>query len=134
MELLRVKSFLKAFNLGNIQSRQFHITHSKKALPPLIWVLIKPISKFGAIVFGRSFRKWWKSLPDLKRKIFITHLKNNSKKYIAISGTTTLASSAFYFTHVEEHPITHRRRLILFTLKQLEEIESLGVNNVAIKL
>lgn len=83
---------------------------------------------------GRSYRKWWQSLPHKKRTVFLNHLKRNSNKYLAIGGGTTLASSTFYFTHLEEHPITHRRRFILFTRKQLEEIEHESIEEVCSKL
>ena len=36
-----------------LQQRMIHTTSSKQAIPPIIWLFVKPISKLTAVLFGR---------------------------------------------------------------------------------
>ncbi len=80
--------------------------------------------------FKLGFRKWWTSLPQKKRTIFIEHLKRNKFKYIFVGSSTTTATILYYQMHIQETPITHRRRFILFSSNQLNEIENLEKDQV----
>lgn len=100
-------------------------TNINRAIPPLIWLIAKPITKLGAIIAGRGFRKWWTSLPKIKRKIFLTHLIRNRVRYGSGVGLTTFTGFVFYDSHIQETPLTGRKRFILFTNEQLTEIEKL---------
>lgn len=134
MASLRVHLF-NSFKLGTFTTkRQFSISQSNKAIPPLLWVLVKPLTKLSAILFGRSFRKWWQKLPEVKRTLFLNHLKRNTTRYTALIGGGSLVSTTFYISHVEEHPLTKRKRFILFSNEQLAEIEASGLKNVFYKL
>jgi metalloendopeptidase OMA1, mitochondrial len=111
--------------------RKFSTTEPKKVLiPQLAWIIVKPISKLGALIFGRTFRKWWQKLPKNKQDVFKNHLKRNAKIYFSLMAGTSLLSTGFYFTHLEVHPITGRKRFIIFSPDQLNEIETIGFNSV----
>lgn len=111
--------------------RSFSTTKSKNAIPPLVWLIFKPVTKLGAIIAGRGFRNWWVSLPKMKRQIFKGHLIRNKYRYILFIGSTVSGSIVYYQVHLQETPITHRQRFILFTTKQLEEIENLEKDEVS---
>lgn len=49
---------------------------------PLLMAVLRPISKVAAVLVGRGFRKWWQSLPKLKRELFIQHLRRNIRIYV----------------------------------------------------
>lgn len=59
------------------QKKLFHVTASRQALPPLFIIILRPLSKIAAILFGRTFRKWWRALPPDKKQDLILRLKRN---------------------------------------------------------
>ncbi|CAF0946183.1 unnamed protein product [Brachionus calyciflorus] len=104
---------------------QFHTSNSHGAIPPLVWLIAKPITKLGAIIAGRGFRKWWSSLPKIKRDIFLAHLKRHQIRYAGGFGLTSFTCYIYYDSHIQETPLTKRKRFILFSNEQLTEIEKL---------
>jgi hypothetical protein len=112
--------------------QQFSTSKATKSIPPLFWIFFKPVTKLSAILVGRGFRKWWTSLPQSKKSIFFDHLKRNKYRYLLIGSGTTFTSSFYYFSHIQETPITNRKRFILFSSSQLSEIENLEKDQVYI--
>jgi hypothetical protein len=113
--------------------RKFSTTEPKKLIiPPIIWIIFKPISKSGAILFGRSFRKWWNRLPKDIQSVFKNHIKRNAKIYFSLISGSSMLTTGFYLTHIEAHPITGRKRFIYISDSQLNEIENFGFNQVVI--
>jgi Zn-dependent protease with chaperone function len=110
--------------------QQFSTSKATKSIPPLFWIFFKPVTKLSAILVGRGFRKWWTSLPQSKKGIFFDHLKRNKYRYLLIGSGTTFTSSFYYFSHIQETPITNRKRFILFSSSQLIEIENLEKDQV----
>ena len=111
-------------------SKLFSTSSRSNAIPPLLWLIFKPVTKLGAILVGRGFRVWWTSLPEVKRGIFMAHLKRNQIRYGIFISSSTLGSVGYYEWHVQETPITHRRRFILFSSSHLAEIENLEKDQV----
>lgn len=110
-----------------VKSRKFSTTQKRQFIPPLTWLIIKPISKFAAIIIGRGSRKWWSSLrPHLTSRIIISHLNRNKVKYSVGVSTVSLSGYIFYYTHLQTTPITNRERFILFLPFQMEEVEELS--------
>ncbi len=97
-----------------------------QAIPPLVWLVVKPLTKLSSIIFGRSFRKWWTALPVQKKQIFSSHLTRNKHRYGLIFATTGIGSFAFYQAHLQQNPITGRKRFILFSRDQIHEVSKLG--------
>jgi hypothetical protein len=62
-----------------LQKKLFHVTASRQALPPVFLIILRPLSKIAAILFGRTFKKWWRSLPPDKKRDLILKLKRNKK-------------------------------------------------------
>ncbi|KAM3914345.1 metalloendopeptidase OMA1, mitochondrial isoform 2-T3 [Leptodactylus fuscus] len=83
-------------------------------LPPHIWLVIKPLQKLFAIILGRSLRNWWKSLPPNKRQLFKESVRRNKWKLTVGAGVLGFVVLLFYFTNLEETPITGRSRLLVF--------------------
>ncbi len=116
--------------INNSYSKLFSTSSRTNAIPPLVWLIFKPVTKLGAILVGRGFRVWWASLPEVKRGIFIAHLKRNRIRYGLGISSSTFGSIGYYEWHVQETPITHRRRFILFSSSHLAEIENLEKDQV----
>ena len=62
--------------------RLFHVTQPKRAVPPLLWVLLRPFASVAAVLFGRTFRKIWQNLPQEKRNMIITRLKHKKRQIL----------------------------------------------------
>ncbi|NXC43805.1 OMA1 Metalloendopeptidase, partial [Penelope pileata] len=112
----------------HIQSiRSFHTSPSLQAAPfPVLWVFLKPVQKLLAIIVGRSIRKWWKALPPNKRELFKENVRKNKWKILLSVSSLGVLFVVFYFTHLEETPITGRARLLVFGKEhfgQLSQIE-----------
>jgi hypothetical protein len=60
-----------------LQRKLFHVTASRQALPPVFIIILRPLSKIAAILFGRTFRKWWRALPADKKQDLILRLKRS---------------------------------------------------------
>lgn len=114
-----------------LKQRSFFSTSPRRqVIPPLVWLIAKPLTKLSAIIVGRGFRQWWQSLPKKKRVILKKHLIRNRVRYFLITSTTVGGSIYYYQSHLQDAPITHRRRFILFSSDQLKEIENLEKDQV----
>ncbi|NXL88967.1 OMA1 Metalloendopeptidase, partial [Alectura lathami] len=107
--------------------RFFHTSPALQAAPfPLFWIIVKPFQKLFAIIVGRSIRKWWRSLPPNKRELFKESARKNKWKILLGVSSLGVLFVVFYFTHLEETPITGRARLLVFGkehFRQLSEME-----------
>jgi hypothetical protein len=110
--------------------RTFSTSANRQAIPPIVWIFFKPITKLGAMLAGRGFRNWWAALPQVKREIFKKHLIRNKFRYMTGIGGSTTACFVFYQSHLEETPITKRKRFMLFSTEHLAEIEKLEKEQV----
>lgn len=103
----------KAFQI-QINRRIHTSPRANLLIPPPVWLLLKPAQKLFAIIIGRSFRKWWKALPPNKQDLFKENVRRNKWKLLASLGALGVGFILFYFTHLEESPITGRSRLLVF--------------------
>lgn len=101
--------------------RSIH-TSEHRFFHPILWVVFRPVLKFMALLTGRAFRKWWKDLPSDKKKYFLSVLKENKNKLAIFIFMCAFLSVSYYVSHIEETPITKRRRFMAFNSKQLEKI------------
>ncbi|XP_025961515.2 metalloendopeptidase OMA1, mitochondrial [Dromaius novaehollandiae] len=115
------------FSAWNIQTiRFFHISPSSQAAPvPLFWMIVKPAQKLFAIILGRSIRNWWKALPPNKRELFKESARKNKWKILLSVSSLGVLFIVFYFTHLEETPITGRARLVVFGKEHFRELSQM---------
>ncbi|XP_072275455.1 metalloendopeptidase OMA1, mitochondrial [Pyxicephalus adspersus] len=99
-------------------------------LPPHVWLFIKPIQKLLAIILGRSVRKWWKALPANKRQLFKENLQQNRWKLSLASLGLGFLIILFYFTSLEETPVTGRARLLVFRKEHYDLLTTLAYENM----
>ncbi|XP_054707556.1 metalloendopeptidase OMA1, mitochondrial-like [Uloborus diversus] len=120
---------LRPKNSSIIPVRKFHKSELRH-VHPVVWFVAKPVLKLFAVLSGRGFRKWWKDLPVDKKKYFLGIVKKNRNK-IGI-GAFAFATLCFiyYVSHLEETPITKRRRFIAFTPEQLEKINAFELQQI----
>ncbi|KAM6263790.1 metalloendopeptidase OMA1, mitochondrial isoform 1-T2 [Spheniscus humboldti] len=115
------------FSACNIQIiRSFHTSPSFQAAPvPLFWIIVKPAQKLFAIILGRSIRNWWKALPPNKQELFKESARKNKWKILLGVSSLGVLFVVFYFTHLEETPITGRTRLLVFGKGHFRELSQM---------
>ncbi|XP_064003022.1 metalloendopeptidase OMA1, mitochondrial isoform X2 [Pogoniulus pusillus] len=106
--------------------RYFHTSPSFQAAPvPLFWIIIKPAQKLLAIILGRSIRNWWKALPPNKRELVKQSARKNKWKILLGVSSLGVLFVIFYFTHLEETPMTGRPRLLVFGKEHFRELSQM---------
>ncbi|XP_075364953.1 metalloendopeptidase OMA1, mitochondrial isoform X2 [Mycteria americana] len=115
------------FSAWNIKIiRSFHTSPSFQAAPvPFFWIIVKPAQKLFAIILGRSIRNWWKALPPNKRELFKESARKNKWKILLGVSSLGVLFVVFYFTHLEETPITGRARLLVFGKEHFRELSQM---------
>jgi len=108
-------------SFGNV-TRSFATSQKRAAVPPILFVIAKPLARIISLVIGRGARKWWSRLPEHK-KITFSQLYQNNKKKVYITGGLAVGGLALaYESHIQECPITHRRRFVALTPDQAKKI------------
>lgn len=99
-----------------------HTSKLRPALPPVVVALIKPLSRIAAVLIGRRFRKWWRNLDEEEA----AKVKEKSRKYSHAWGALGFFLFSLgiygYQSHIEECPITKRRRFVALTDSQMKKI------------
>ncbi|XP_075527776.1 metalloendopeptidase OMA1, mitochondrial-like [Dermacentor variabilis] len=103
------------------RTSNFH-TSPKRCIHPIFLIAAKQITKGLAVITGRGFRKWWKSLPSDKKAYFIAVALRNKWKIAGYFGVAWGIGGIYYFSHIQVTPITHRRRFVAFTREQFKKI------------
>lgn len=118
-------------NLYSIRFTQIAISKSllhttpRRSTPKLLLLLYGPVGRFVAALGGRLTRSWWTRLTPERRAAVRAWFRKNSRKFYAFFGVLGLGGVGFYATHLEETPMTGRRRFIMFSREEvLKMIES----------
>lgn len=113
----------------SIRIQQIHVSAPNKALHPLLIFLFRPITKLSAILFGRFLRKRWQKLTPEEKEEFWKKVKSK-QAYIVMAGTSLLGFSyLYYIEHIQEDPITKRKKFIIFKDEQMKIIAQLEFEN-----
>ncbi|KAM9324643.1 metalloendopeptidase OMA1, mitochondrial [Gastrophryne carolinensis] len=106
-------------------SRSIHTSPRMNVLPPHVWLFIKPAQKLFAIILGRSVRKWWRALPANKRQLFRESAWRNRWRLSLSGAGLGFLFILFYFTNLEEAPVTGRMRLLVFRKEHYDLLTAL---------
>lgn len=114
---------------ASIQIRPIHVTSSNQALPPIIVLLLRPVTKITAVLFGRYIRKWWAKLTPEQKEAVWKKIRSR-QSHIAMAGTA-LAGFAFlyYLEHIQEDPLTKRKKFIIFNDEQMKVVAEMEFEN-----
>ena len=102
----------------------FH-TSSPRRAPQILLMLLAPVSRFFVAIGGRLTRSWWSRLTPERRDAIKSSIRKNRKYFYWLFGGLTLGGVGFYMSHLEETPLTRRKRFIMF---RREEIHSMIQN------
>lgn len=105
-----------------MMAKSFHSSSHRLAIPPLLLTLVKPVARVLAVVVGRGARAWWKRLPKDHQFRLRLSLQQHRKKVYA--GGIGFAATLYYGyeSHIEECPVTGRRRFVALTPEQVKKI------------
>ncbi|XP_072505727.1 metalloendopeptidase OMA1, mitochondrial isoform X2 [Notamacropus eugenii] len=126
--VLALSRFVPRKGMKDVSS--FHMSSRLRAAPaPLLWIILKPVQKLLAIIVGRGIRKWWQTLPPNKKELFKESVKKNKwKLFLGLSSLGALFV-VFYFTHLEESPLTGRRKLLVLGKEQFTMLSQMEYNS-----
>lgn len=82
----------------------------------------------------RGFRKWWQSLPDKKRHYFIQSARKRRQEVAIFIGILCVCWYIYYWTHLQEAPVTKRERFIAFTDYQFDKIMEFNAEKVCFNI
>uniref|UniRef100_A0A131XWL2 Metalloendopeptidase OMA1, mitochondrial n=1 Tax=Ixodes ricinus TaxID=34613 RepID=A0A131XWL2_IXORI len=102
-------------------AQRFHTT-PKQCINPVFLLVAKQLTKGLAVLSGRGFRKWWLNLPPNKKAYFIDTAVRNRWKIAASAGAVSALGGVYYVSHIQETPITKRRRFVAFTPEQFQKV------------
>ena len=74
------------------------------------------------MVYTRSFRKWWKKLPDHKKEQFKEYLFQRMHVIALILSSFIGGWLFLYYIHLEDTPYTKRSRYVGVTPNQIRDI------------
>lgn len=112
----------KSLQRQSVAGATYFHTSPKHCIHPIFLIAAKQITKGLAVITGRVFRKWWKSLPSDKKAYFIAAALRNKWRVAGSVCVVWGVGGIYYFSHIQETPITHRRRFVAFTPEQFKKI------------
>lgn len=80
-------------------------TSNPRPIPPILFTLIKPMSRILGLVLGKRFRKWWQGLPEAERQMLKSHASQNYKM-IGV-GSIALALALTYLSYDTVRPYAY---------------------------
>lgn len=117
----------------NKKHAPFHTSSGQHAAPFLAPILLKlttPLSRLVFLLLGRRFRKWWQRLPALTKEKYMLGLTKNRNRLLVFLTLFGGTSAAYYVFHLEETPVTGRRRFMILSKNQLEEVANVQWRNL----
>ena len=99
--------------------------HAAPLLGPILVKLTGPLYRIGFLLLGRRFRNYWNSLPpETRAKYSQVFTKSKRRVYGGIFAFGGF-SLVYYLSHIEETPVTHRKRFMIVNNRQLEDIAAI---------
>ncbi|KAJ6219974.1 hypothetical protein RDWZM_005786 [Blomia tropicalis] len=135
------RTFVRSRYVLNQNSNKLLLNHSPKLKPgcyfhttpkrynPIISTIVRQVFKVVSIIAGRTLRKWYQNLSNEKKKSLSSWLFLNRSKLIFVLVFAMLGLTVYYYTHIQETPITKRKRFIAFSPDQFELLNTLELES-----
>ncbi|CAL8145961.1 unnamed protein product [Orchesella dallaii] len=111
----------------------FQTSSKRNALPAIVAHVIARFSKFGAMLLGRTVRRYWQKLPPNEKVIWKNDMKKNRNVISMIVGVILCGIYAYYLNHLYETPITKRKRFVAFTNEQILEMSKMQLDELLLE-
>lgn len=107
-----------------LKEKQFH-TSPIRNVHPVLLLLVKPVGKIIAIVFGKTVKRWWVKLPPERRQAIRIGARRHRRKFLIAFGLIPTGFLLYYVVHLEVDPITGRKRFIIINEEQMLDLARL---------
>jgi len=84
------------------------------------WILGTPLARFAIAIAGRYARRWWKKLPDGEKASMVKYVRDRKDTVFLVCLGGLGALVTYLGMHIEEVPITGRKRFIWVSNEDLE--------------
>ncbi|KYN30946.1 Metalloendopeptidase OMA1, mitochondrial [Trachymyrmex septentrionalis] len=111
----RKPQYLKLQKYGFRTTQNLHV-------PPLMAMLLRPILRFGALIMGRSMKKWWRRKSGTEKEEYKQWFRQKSNVFLGCFGLYSLILTLYYITHLKTDPLTQRSRFIIFNREQEKKL------------
>ena len=75
-----------------------------------------------AAVAGRLTRSWWARRSPESKALFWAALRRRRQHILAVAAGLAVGGGAYYWSHLEEAPLTGRRRFVMFSRRDLVDL------------
>lgn len=99
-------------------------------LVPIAALVLRPVTKFFAIILGIRIRRWWTKLSKEEKQTFWYNVHKRRKQITVLLGSIVGLFTMYCVTHIDIDPITGKYRLILFTHQQMVELANSIANEL----
>ena len=91
------KSQVKILHFLNEKKNSFH-TSERRNIPPILAVIIRPLIRLAALLFGRKFRKWYASRTPEERKEFLKWLQAKKNFFVGNLSNKIFNTALYLYT------------------------------------
>ena len=116
-----------------ILSRSLQTSRPAPAIPPVLWLFIKPLSRVAAGILGKGARVWWRRLPDHRKMEVKVWARGHRKKFIYAGGLASGGILYAYESHIQECPITGKKRFVALYPDQVKKISKEEFQNYLVE-
>ncbi|XP_008210236.1 metalloendopeptidase OMA1, mitochondrial-like [Nasonia vitripennis] len=121
---VQYKSQVQVLQLIKAQKCNFH-TSERRDIHPVLAVIIRPVIRIAALIFGRKFKKWYASRTPEEREEFLKWFRAKRKYFLGFISLYFFSLFLYYLAHLEYDPITKRSQFIMLNEKQQEKLAKL---------
>lgn len=112
-----------------VRSRGLHTSRPAPAIPPVMWLLLKPLSRVAAGLLGKGARVWWRRLPDTRKMEFKEWARGHRRKFVYAGGLFSGGILYAYESHIQECPITGKKRFVALYPDQVKKLSKQEFQN-----
>lgn len=113
-----------------VQKRDFRTSLPRAALPPLLVMFLKPLSRLASVLIGRSTRIWWKKLDPAQKLVYKQKIVQYRAPILGSGVCLMGMSGLLYQSHLETCPITKRKKFVALKPNQMEKIAAVEFSNL----
>ncbi|KAJ8666849.1 hypothetical protein QAD02_008511 [Eretmocerus hayati] len=118
---VQFKSSIKIPRPIKSQRCDFH-TSERRNIPPVLALVIRPIIRIAALLFGRRFKKWYASRTPEEKEEFLEWFRSRRKYFLGGIGLYFFSLFLYYISHLEYDPLTKRSQFIMLNKEQREQL------------
>ncbi|XP_058792413.1 metalloendopeptidase OMA1, mitochondrial-like isoform X2 [Phymastichus coffea] len=121
---VQLKTQVKVLHYFEKQRCSFHTTQ-RRDIPPFLALVVRPLIRIAALLFGRKFKKWYASKSPEEKEEFLKWLRAKRKYIFSGLGLYFVCLFLYYATHLEYDNLTGRFQFILLNEQQKEKLSKL---------